>query len=896
MALGDGIRRNVAKISQEERDRLREAFKKLDATKIYPDGVSYWDKQDQIHQATHVHGGPAFLTWHRELCNRLEALLREVDPQLSLHYWDWTTDPRASSDGAGGTVNLFTSSFMGSASGRAGVPFDTFDNNGVFAGSRNDTDNPADPPQEITRNVAPGAPSIPSDATIISTGDSEPIQDQYNRFRQALESTHDSTHGYIGGTLGNPHASFEDPFVYLLHSNADRLLAMWQTALGKAWRLDPNQVYGNEGNHPAILENLEPWAGGTGTRPWAPPENEQEIKNSRHPSIVAPPCYDTLPTYPTVVTQETMSITFNDVPEGETTVRAAVFSVKSCHDAHFQIVSGPTVLSGPAGTIFGTPLGIAITVRPSIDFTTPKGRLWISYTGTSDGDTATGTVTIRCIETNEDFVIPIVAETIKRPTVAVVMVLDKSGSMNEDAGDGRKRIDVLRDSALPFVDLIQENNAIGIVSFDQDAYDVMPVTPVGPPVFGSGRTTAKSNVSSHTPNPSGSTSIGDGVERARMLLNPVTGYDVKAMIVLTDGQENTPKYISEVMDSINDRVFAIGLGTPEAINPVALTALTNSTGGYLLMTGTLDNDDFFRLSKYYLQILAGVTNNQIVLDPEGWIASGQVHRIPFSLSETDISSDIILLTPAPQALRFTLETPNGQIIDPNVASGNPGILHVISDNVSYYRLTLPTLVDASESREGIWYAILSFGDIIEVRDAQRVQAVNSSVNAQARGIRYSLNVHAYSNLRMRSSLSQNSQKPGATLTLRAVLSEYGLPVEARATLRAEMERPDKSTTTLTLAEVEPGVFETITVAAMPGIYHFRTIGTGATLQGNPFTREQILTGAVWKEGDNPLPSSKDDQAECCRRTVPLLRLGIGLLVLLVFLAVLSVILLWISLL
>ena len=72
MAIGDGIRRNIATISQAERDRFRDAILQLDMTKIYPDGVSYWDKQDQIHQATHVHGGPSFLPWHRELCNRFE--------------------------------------------------------------------------------------------------------------------------------------------------------------------------------------------------------------------------------------------------------------------------------------------------------------------------------------------------------------------------------------------------------------------------------------------------------------------------------------------------------------------------------------------------------------------------------------------------------------------------------------------------------------------------------------------------------------------------------------------------------------------------------------------------------------------------------------------------------
>jgi hypothetical protein len=88
-----GVRRNVAKVSQAERDKLRDAIVALDGT-LYPDGVSFWDKQDAIHQATHVHGGPAFVPWHRELCNRFESLLQQIDPTVSLHYWDWTTDPR----------------------------------------------------------------------------------------------------------------------------------------------------------------------------------------------------------------------------------------------------------------------------------------------------------------------------------------------------------------------------------------------------------------------------------------------------------------------------------------------------------------------------------------------------------------------------------------------------------------------------------------------------------------------------------------------------------------------------------------------------------------------------------------------------------------------------------
>jgi peptidoglycan hydrolase-like protein with peptidoglycan-binding domain len=288
------VRRNVAKVSQAERDRLRDAILRID-TVTFPDGVSFWDKQDQIHQATHVHGGPAFIPWHRELVNRLEALLKQVDPAVTLHYWDWQTDPRSSPDGAGGTVNLFSTGpggFMGSASGRAGAPLDTFDNGGVLAGSRDQTGNPADPPQEITRGLAPGAPPLPSDAQIFAADDGLPEADQWFAIREAIEGAHNDAHGYIGGTIGFAHTSFEDPFVFLLHSNVDRLWANWQREPGQTWRLDPARVYGREGSDPRILEALEPWAGGTGTRPWAPPENLQEIKNCRHPSIVLPPQYE----------------------------------------------------------------------------------------------------------------------------------------------------------------------------------------------------------------------------------------------------------------------------------------------------------------------------------------------------------------------------------------------------------------------------------------------------------------------------------------------------------------------------------------------------------------------------------------------------------------------------
>lgn len=291
MIRGDGIRRNVAEVDDDERDAIVEAIKELNKRsypgsrdEFPPGGVSQWFKQDEIHQATHVHQGPEFLPWHRELCNRFEQLLREVNPQLSLHYWDWTTDPDA----------LFTPQFMGSKSGEAGEPWlddlykpqaDPYRGESVSDVAHG---HPFDPPRSLTREVPDGPPELPfSDREIIRSSN-------YLSMRIRLERCHDFAHGYIGGTIGTAHTSFRDPFVYLLHSNVDRLFAMWQYE-DLATRLDPATVYGDDPGDPLwYVRRLQPWDGSGRTRPWVRPESERLVKDYRHPTIVTPPQYDTL--------------------------------------------------------------------------------------------------------------------------------------------------------------------------------------------------------------------------------------------------------------------------------------------------------------------------------------------------------------------------------------------------------------------------------------------------------------------------------------------------------------------------------------------------------------------------------------------------------------------------
>ena len=71
------------------------------------------------------------------------------------------------------------------------------------------------------------------------------------------------------------------------------------------------------------------------------------------------------------------------------------------------------------------------------------------------------------------------------------------------------------------------------------------------------------------------------------------------------------------------------------------------------------------------------------LDPEGYVALGGEDTHNFDLNETDITVDIILVSSAPSNLfKFSLITPDGEVIDPAVAIGNPVISFVLSQNLT----------------------------------------------------------------------------------------------------------------------------------------------------------------------------------------------------------------------
>lgn len=569
----------------------------------------------------------------------------------------------------------------------------------------------------------------------------------------------------------------------------------------------------------------------------------------------------------TFITLLTPHLNFQDVPQGplgtaRKTALAIVFEIKS--------TGGPVTLDiqTPPAHPRLVPLSNSDTEGPTSGNAIATSRLWIIYETGPVNEVINDQVVVRHAASGQTWTITISANTVARKIAAAALVLDRSGSMSEDRGDGENKHRSLQQAASIFVDVMLEGDGVGLVRYNHDAQLLQAVTVLGPDddPFDLSRANTKSLIMGSQLNPSGATSIGDGIFEGRQALNAAgAGFDVKAIVVLTDGKENSARWIADVAADINARTYAVGLGTPQNTSAPVLQNLSGNHGGYLLITGAITGDKQFILKKYFLQILAGISNAEIVLDPNGELLPGVEQRIPFQITEADAAMDVILLTPFPRYIDFRLQTPNGLIIEPWRAMAEPAMRYVLSDGVTYYRLALPTeLIAGRFDRQGTWHALLnvgkprlSSGDDVRVQrvagarlNESRFTAAVATTHVQGRRtLPYSLLVHSYSNLSFRASLQQASFEPGASVVLHASLAESGVPMAQNAQVWAEIIRPDSSMAQVVLREVAEGQFSASYVTSLPGVYRFRVRASGRSRAGHPFQREQTLTAAVWHGGN-----------------------------------------------
>jgi carboxypeptidase T len=185
----------------------------------------------------------------------------------------------------------------------------------------------------------------------------------------------------------------------------------------------------------------------------------------------------------------------------------------------------------------------------------------------------------------------------------------------------------------------------------------------------------------------GMTSIGAGLQTAQsQLVNRGDPLHPWAIILLSDGYENTAPWVADVLPSIASSktvVHTIALG-PDS-DQVLLQNIASQTGGTYSYA-----PDANALASIYNTIIGQVTGQQTLFSTTGTIQPGQtdeeditidagLYEVTFSITWSDPNVNIDL----------TLRQPNGNIIDPTVAASDPNIDFGSGSIFEYYRVRNP---------------------------------------------------------------------------------------------------------------------------------------------------------------------------------------------------------------
>ena len=274
----------------------------------------------------------------------------------------------------------------------------------------------------------------------------------------------------------------------------------------------------------------------------------------------------------------------------------------------------------------------------------------------------------------------------------IAIVFDRSGSMSLPTAGGGTRLDAAKSAASLFADLLEDGSShrLGMVSFSTAASspaDMALTTVAGAPAA---LTTALGGIVA-----SGATSIGDGLQKAQTLVAGGSNQR-KALLLLTDGMENTPPTIATALASLGDtHVCSVGLGTPGSLDGPKLRDLSEHQGGIYIST-----PNALELKKFFVFCFADIFDSFVGEDPIATLAAGDLASPPtvhMSVQDEKIVFVLSWTDPLPPgSLRLAVTTPSGWPVDLT----SPAVESVFGPTWHIVRIHTPYRGD----RDGKWTA------------------------------------------------------------------------------------------------------------------------------------------------------------------------------------------------
>jgi len=380
--------------------------------------------------------------------------------------------------------------------------------------------------------------------------------------------------------------------------------------------------------------------------------------------------------------------------------------------------------------------------------------------------------------------------------IDTMLVLDRSGSMDEAVGE-RRKIDAARDAANLYSDLLRDDvgntgtgDKLGIVKYNDSNSVYLPFDFT----TAARKTDIANNYLSNAAlgdsgklKPDGYTGIGGGMQTAAFQFGAADPERRQVMIVLTDGIENREPWIQDVVTPIRNtfpdmRMYSIGLG--EDIEPTKLQLITNVSDGYHQVQAVLSATTLFDLETFYFKIFANATDMDLVLDPTYAVNITSPNPIEIAkagIITSDKSATFLVLDDPALRPFYDLEfvSPQGNVIVPFVTIG--GIPVQVSTRHTYklYRIIFPD-ISLQHTYVGDWIVRLKPNgkwSTHAVREALAKGSVKySSFLTPYQGlVPVGFAAAVSSDYKLKVALAPTSYLPGADVLLTATLTDRGWP-------------------------------------------------------------------------------------------------------------------------
>jgi hypothetical protein len=297
-------------------------------------------------------------------------------------------------------------------------------------------------------------------------------------------------------------------------------------------------------------------------------------------------------------------------------------------------------------------------------------------------------------------------------TTDLVVVFDHSGSMDDDCSDhddncatGNDGTPCKLNNAKAAVEMLGQiirdnpgpsDNKVGLVSFNSAATDVLAANGLSSLLSASGIVANMGDPDTPFQNAlngiqaCGATSIGAGLTLANTILAGGTNAH-KAILVLSDGQENTAPYIADVAVPVSTTVSAIGYGADFADNDDQLRSLAETHGGVFVGDPDLTTNGI-NLQKVFVDGLASMFDEALSADPIATLLPLQVSTGPIltQICGTDSRLTYVLGRQwgggfASCDLSLVVSTPAGNLVDLD----DPAVERGHGESWDFVRIRLP---------------------------------------------------------------------------------------------------------------------------------------------------------------------------------------------------------------